>query len=77
MHAVTLAHTKLPAQGAAAPAVPQLPVPVQAAAGVSWPLLHDAVPQVVVLPGKTHAPVESQSSAPHAPPDGLQGPEQQ
>jgi hypothetical protein len=70
LHAVALAHTKPPGQGVAPPATHE-PEPSQVLP-VSWPPEHEAAPQRVPLGGKTHAPAELQSVAPHAPPIGLQ-----
>ncbi len=66
-HAVALAHLRPPGQAAATPGA-HTPVPSQEAAVVSWPLLHDAVPHEVPLPGYTQAPETVQPVAPQAPP---------
>jgi hypothetical protein len=70
LHAVALAQTKPPAQGAAAPDAAHVPAPLQVA-GVSCPLLHDPG-QLVPLTGNTQAPPALQSVAPHAPPTTAQ-----
>src|SRR5262249_38186974 len=66
-HAVALAHFTPPGQAAGTPGV-HVPAPLQEPAGVSWPLLHDAVPHEVPPPGNTQAPEPSQPVAPQVPP---------
>jgi hypothetical protein len=64
LHAVALAQTRPPAQAAGVPAV-QLPEPLQALGVSVLPEQDD--PQLVPLPGPTHAPPALHEVAPHTP----------
>lgn len=65
MHAVALAHAKLPGHGAGEAAALQVPEPLHRGPGLSTPPEQaGGAPQGVELAGKRHAPVPSQSVAP-------------
>jgi hypothetical protein len=66
LHAVELAQTKPPGQGAVAPAL-QVPEPLHAPAAVSMAPLHEGEPHDTLLEGYMHPPVPLQPVAPQAP----------
>jgi hypothetical protein len=68
LHAVGLAQTKPPWQAAVTPAT-HAPLPLQAPALVSWPLLHDAPPQGIPEATCSHTPPAAQ--LPVSPQGGL------
>jgi hypothetical protein len=75
-HAEPLAHLTAPGHALGLPGL-HVPDPLHVPAGVSWPFKQEALPHEVAGDGKTHAPVASQSVAPHAPFFGLHAAVQQ